>query len=227
MLLFKFGKQLFENYKRIMELIEMNRLSGRLPVASARRLSASISSSQRPHSSYSLNVNATSTQNIDESSQRLSQTQHTGSSAMHYFDHTVTPPMPTLSSLPQTTPTPPQPLAKVPATSLLIRKPESYHESSPPANVDLSVYRSQQASQSNTIQLGYNNEDIMNGGECNVDEAMMNIVTCFNSSVMTPISVSTQPVNKSLGLFNSELQHNRILSQQAGFDLIREKSIKK
>lgn len=46
----KFGKQLFDNYKRILELSQ----SGRLPAINHRRLSASISN-QRPRSSYSIN----------------------------------------------------------------------------------------------------------------------------------------------------------------------------
>lgn len=51
----KFGKQLYDNYKKILDLIEMNKVSGRLPMASSRRLSASINNkAQRPRSSYSL-----------------------------------------------------------------------------------------------------------------------------------------------------------------------------
>jgi hypothetical protein len=52
----KFGKQLFDNYKKTLELIELSKGLGRLPVVNNRRLSASISNNnmQRPKSSYSL-----------------------------------------------------------------------------------------------------------------------------------------------------------------------------
>ena len=63
----KFGKQLYENYKKILELIEISRLSGRIPLVNNRRLSASMSS-QRPRSSYSLmtNVNNITNNNDDQ-----------------------------------------------------------------------------------------------------------------------------------------------------------------
>lgn len=80
----------------------MNRLSGRLPMASTRRLSASISSSQRPHSSYSLNMNPNCAQQLDEITKMSIVQQHKQpnihinqpviqSTNSCYFDHTITP----------------------------------------------------------------------------------------------------------------------------------------
>ena len=50
---------MLDNYKKILELIELHRLTGRLPIASTRRLSTTFpnGSSQRPRSSYSIASN--------------------------------------------------------------------------------------------------------------------------------------------------------------------------
>ncbi|CAF0777563.1 unnamed protein product [Brachionus calyciflorus] len=61
----KFGKQLYENYKKILDLIEINKTTGRLPVVNNRRLSTNNNNNnQRPNSSYSLGSNP---QNEEES----------------------------------------------------------------------------------------------------------------------------------------------------------------
>lgn len=61
----QFGKQLFDNYKNIAELIELSKVSGRVPYVNNRRLSSSMSNTQRPRSSYSLmtNLNSNDDQN--------------------------------------------------------------------------------------------------------------------------------------------------------------------
>ena len=63
----QFGKQLFDNYKQALELIETIKVSGRLPNVINRRLSASVSNQNiyRPKSSYSLISNG----NLDNCSQ--------------------------------------------------------------------------------------------------------------------------------------------------------------
>ena len=61
-----------ENYKKILDLIELNRLTGRLPTASTRRLSTTIScGNQRPRSSYSI---ASGTTVSDEAHETLHHT---------------------------------------------------------------------------------------------------------------------------------------------------------
>ena len=61
----KFGKQLYDNYKKILELIEINKITGRFPINMHNRLSSSMNSnknnnhnqqnnSERPQSSYSI-----------------------------------------------------------------------------------------------------------------------------------------------------------------------------
>lgn len=243
----KFGKQLHENYKRMLELIEMNRLSGRLPVASTRRLSASISSnSQRPHSSYSLNVNSTSSssqQPTDEAAptspggQQHQQQQNSG-----YFDHTISPPPLSLSS-----------------TSLLIRKQDTaaaevitspdavvfrnqhqYHYNPPPPQPPQPpqpphhYVAQQQPVLSYTEQLksmlqqqqqnsGFNSSST--NKVTPVCEEPHSAGNAWNASVMAPISVSTQIMTKSVNIETTQQTNsaNRAVNSSASFENMREK----
>jgi hypothetical protein len=51
--LVKFGRQLYENYKKIIELEELSKISGFLLLANNRRTSANLSNIQRPKSNFS------------------------------------------------------------------------------------------------------------------------------------------------------------------------------
>lgn len=199
---------MYENYKRMLDLIEMNRLSGRLPVASTRRLSASISSSQRPHSSYSLNVNSSSSasQNSDEASSNnqspvqqtqpppQQQQQQQQPQPTYQFDHALTP---TTSN-----------------TSLLIRKQDSS---------DMVVLRNHLTDQLKCMLLN------KTGGNSGIESnSIANGWT--PPSVMAPISVSTHHLmSKSMHVTASDGNdaplHTRILSNAPSFELLRDKSM--
>ena len=207
----------------------MNKLSGRLPVASTRRLSASISGSQRPHSSYSLNATTTNSQsnNPDNENQH-----HSIPSTVHQnqneqartsfctFDHTVTP---TLSSVPNNLGT---------VSSLLMRKQQdtTSTQESTSSGSDCSsnssglVYRhNQKVNLSYTDQLKsmllqqQQQHQISNG----FSRASEELNWC--PSVLAPISVSTQLMSKSMTM-NEPQQQKMMLSGASSYDMLREKS---
>lgn len=65
----KFGKQLFENYKKITDLIELSKISGRIPTVTHRRLSGlsnNNNNNNRPRSNYSLASNSNSNYGDDQ-----------------------------------------------------------------------------------------------------------------------------------------------------------------
>ena len=242
----KFGKQLHENYKRMLELIEMNRLSGRLPVASTRRLSASISSnSQRPHSSYSLNVNSTSSgtsssqQPTDEAAPTSpgGQQQNSG-----YFDHTISPPPLSLSSTSLLIRKQDTAAAEVitPQEAVVFRNQHQYHYNPPPPQPPQPpqpphhYVAQQQPVLSYTEQLksmlqqqqqnsGFNSSSSTNK-VAPVCEEPHSAGNAWNASVMAPISVSTQIMTKSVNIETQQSNSaNRAVNSSASFENMREK----
>lgn len=208
----------------------MNRLSGRLPVASTRRLSASISTSQRPHSSYSLNVNSGSSHQTEEGSMLSPIHQHqtyessqaiVNSTNNCYFDHTITPgssPLPLLSNT---------------ASSLLIRKQDNFTS---PDNV---VFRNQLPLPPPSPILNYTDhlksmlqqqqQRLPSLKTLNNEEKLISTQNSFNNStwssnIMAPISVTTQLSEKALSSPNEESLQNKILSTESNFGLFRDRS---
>lgn len=200
----------------------MNRVSGRLPVASTRRLSASISSSQRPHSSYSLNVNSNTQLQFDEmlnshSQLQQQQTIQKNQPIAHltncYFDHTVTP-SPNLS------------ISATPS-SLLVRKQDSWmptefvalrnHMPLPPPLPILSY--------TDHLKSILNNQQ--HSSSFNSDEASSSILTTYCSSGVSwspndtvPISLTTQMIGKPIGIMNNEHGENRVLSHESNLETL-------
>lgn len=212
----------------------MNRLSGRLPVASTRRLSASISSSQRPHSSYSLNVNSTSQQpdEISNSSptqsdqHQINQANQTviNSTNICYFDHTITPTPPTLSL--STTP-----------SSLLIRKQESSmppemvvfrnHMPLPPPPPILSYsdhFKSMIEQQQQQHQHQLSNDLKIDDASPPLSLSNESNVSAWTPNAMAPITVSTQLIGKSMSTLGDEKMQSKALSNESSLDTLREKS---
>lgn len=210
----------------------MNRLSGRLPVASTRRLSASISTSQRPHSSYSLNVNSGSSHQTEEGSMLSPIHQHqayessqaiVNSTNNCFFDHTITPgssPLPLLSNT-------------AASSSLLIRKQDNFTS---PDNV---VFRNQLPLPPPSPILNYTDhlksmlqqqqQRLPSLKNLNNEEKLISTQNSFNNStwssnIMAPISVTTQISEKTLNSSNEESLHNKILSTESNFGIFRDRS---
>lgn len=239
----KFGKQLHENYKRMLELIEMNRLSGRLPVASTRRLSASISSnSQRPHSSYSLNVNSTSSssqQPTEEAAPTSPGGQQHQQQNSGYFDHTISPPPLSLSSTSLLIRKQDTTAAEVisPPDAVVFRNQHQYHYNPPPPQPPQPPHHyvaQQQPVLSYTEQLksmlqqqqqnsGFNSSST--NKVTPVCEETHSAGNAWNASVMAPISVSTQIMTKSVNIETTQQTNsaNRAVNSSASFENMREK----
>lgn len=199
----------------------MNRLSGRLPIASTRRLSASISSSQRPHSSYSLNMNPNCAQQLDEITkvsivQQKQQNSHINQPVIQstnscYFDHTITP-----ENL----------IYKNSPSSLLISKKDNCV--SPNETV---VFRDQISLSSPTPILSYTDHlnytlQTKKQQQTTISQKKDEVPTLnfsgYNPKVMTPISITTTNVISSI---TDEISQNKVVSvNEPGLDILQEKS---